>query len=569
MRRKKYVLALSALLSLTMLIGCNNQQASSSSIDSEPTPIPASDVSGEDVDQQYAQEVIDLINSLGSDSTEEDVEYVIAKYNDLTDRQKLLVTNYDMLALIGKAVIINKKLNSLNENDYVIEEVMEVRELYDEFVEEFGEQGIAKIKSEYYTKLTNIEVKITNSYVDYATAILTDDDMGFSLYSLVAHQADAFYNRLDESLIEKITNYDAFLNRKEALKEKGYLLYDDGYQLDTSSPNKDFTPTYDDTFGKLYSYSGLSLTGDPSIHVDLNVSGLDWHKVYSMSFFLQADSPIDNRTALIPNESWADEDIIWANPQVVDSINNIYYYQFDLTKLKTSFDAKKKTYFQIYFGATSHVTSVKMTDLVAINKDYSEVNALVGKINQIDVSTNMGKAQFLLQNQIVSQLIDEEEGEFIQGFDIYMEKQNIVNNSMGITYDLDFTTYFNSDWPAFTKTSDETFGYISNIELPSDASNNIQIFTNHGNGKDWSMYSKVGMFVKIDCPLKDQVMFVINNKESLKDMCTPVQFGTEGYIYYLEFNINTDTAFTGNPFIKMYFDGTTRHISTTDWVGIK
>lgn len=563
MKKSKNVFILS-LLFLFSLTGCN-KQGSSSSV-SEPTPIPASDVSIDDIDQQYAQVVIDLINSLNDESTPEEVAFVLSKYNDLTERQKTLVTNYYLLQVFTSVSVINDALNKLDDENYTIDEVMEIRQLFDELYEQYGEEGVSRVNPDGYNKLLNVEVEITNKFVNSALSINGDDNVNISQFILVSNQADFFYNRLDASVRDRVNRYDEFVIKKEALSSKGNLLYKDGFSLCSSSGISEFEKKYDTEFGLLYSHNGLARFS--TIEVDLDIKGRDWSKVYSMGFFVKSNAKINDRTALIINESWDEENTIWTSPEVIDEQNHLYYYHFSLDKIKAAFDAKKKTYLQIYFGSSGSVDNVEMTNIVAINKDFSEVNAMVDKINQIDTSTNAGKVQFLLQNQVVSPFIDENEREYITGYDSYIQKQTNVNNSVGLVYEDNFTTYYNDDFPSLSKTDSSDFGYVSEITLSAPTTNRIQIFADRGNRQNWSQYGKIAMFVEADCALDEQASFVINNNESLSSYFTPVRFGSTGYIYYLEFNLNTSSAFTGNPFISIRFNGSLRTIKTTNWVGI-
>ena len=563
MKNSKKTLFLS-LLFLFIFTGCKSPSENSSF--SEQTPTPASDISTVDIDEQYAQEVIDLINSLNSDSTPEDVAFVLSKYNDLTQRQKTLVTNYYLLEVFASVVIINDKLVNLDEEHYDIDEVMEIRELYDELCDKYGEEGISRINQSGYDKLLNIEVDITNKYINNALSIDVTDDINSSRFILLSNQVDFFYNRLDPSIRNRVARYEEYVEMKESLSDKGYLLYKDGYELCSSAGISQFGSHYDENFGMLYSHDGLNRFS--TIEVDLDISERDWSKVYSMSFFLKSNATINDRTAIIINESWDEQNVIWTSPEVIDEANHLYYYHFSLDKITSAFNPNKKTYLQIYFGSSGYVNEVQMTNIVAINKDFSEVNAMVDKINQIDISTNMGKTQFLLQNQVVSSFVNELDREYIRGYDTYISKQAEVNNVLGLVYEDNFTTFFDNDFPSFTKTSSDLFGNISEITLSSSASTSIQIFADRGNRQNWSQYGKIAMFVETDCELDQQASFVINNTQSLADYFTPVRFGDTSYIYYLEFNLNTSSAFTGNPFVVLRFSGSLRTIKTTNWVGI-
>ena len=90
---------------------------------SEEPSLPSEDPSSEepphvDPDHEKANEVIALIDALTSESTEEEIQEVIDAYNDLTERQKSFVTNYDKLE---EYILKLEKLNAVRRVDAMIE----------------------------------------------------------------------------------------------------------------------------------------------------------------------------------------------------------------------------------------------------------------------------------------------------------------------------------------------------------------------------------------------------------------------------------------------------------------
>ena len=96
MKKKKIISIVTLLMSFALITGCNTNNSSNITPE-ESTESNPEDTVAIDVDEEYAKEVVDLINDLNDNSTEQEISYVIEKYNDLTIRQKTLVSNYDIL----------------------------------------------------------------------------------------------------------------------------------------------------------------------------------------------------------------------------------------------------------------------------------------------------------------------------------------------------------------------------------------------------------------------------------------------------------------------------------------
>ena len=105
-----------------------------------------------DVDRQKAQEVIDMIDALNEDSTAEEIYAVIAKYNDLTARQKAFVTNYDKLealmqGLEKKAAVqrVIDLINAIDADNPSEDAVVQAREAYDDLLATYGQEWADKV----------------------------------------------------------------------------------------------------------------------------------------------------------------------------------------------------------------------------------------------------------------------------------------------------------------------------------------------------------------------------------------------------------------------------------------
>ena len=135
MKKRNLIYLLTALLSLTILTGCENSQEPESSSSFPDISISESETEPVDVDRLEAEKVIAMIDALDSDSSEEEIIAVYEAYNDLTPRQKGFVTNYEKLEGFITEIQILKlvrqvrdMIDSLDEEDPDEEAVQAARE---------------------------------------------------------------------------------------------------------------------------------------------------------------------------------------------------------------------------------------------------------------------------------------------------------------------------------------------------------------------------------------------------------------------------------------------------------
>ena len=556
------LLAMMLVVSSTMLFSCTKNN------ESTPSTPSIEDVSTVDVDEMYAQEVIDLIEALNENSTTQDVEYILQKYNDLTSRQKTLVTNYYKLEIFGKAILINEAIEGIDANNFTIDEFIKAKEEYDAFIAEYGDDARSKIKQSCQDKMVDLELTSLNLLLENANSIELKNNCEIAMFSLLISQIDAFYDDLKNDKQSQIISYDSYLTKKNQIIERAGILYDGDYSLSYVNDGivyaNDFDAHFDNGLGFIHSIEFSK--GGNTAEVDMDCFNEDWSNYNSFGFFIRFNHAIDDRTGLIPNNNW--DNVIFSNPVLVDDNIHLYFYEISLDTLNSPFSGSpdKPTFLQVYFGNTE-IDSMSISNLVYFNKDYSKINEMIAKANSVNLSTNLGLTQFTLLSEKIDALVTPKDVDKVSNYSAYLSKKEQVSSICDVVHNTLFTVSYNGDYPAFSQTDSADFGYNNSLSFDNGITNKIQIFADGGKGKNWSSYYKISMFVELDTQMNANPILTINYNESLNKTGTMNNYLDSDNVYYLEFELNTDSAFTGNPFISIYINGTSYNVKVTNWVG--
>ncbi len=193
-----------SFLAVSLITGCNKSDGGGGNGGTE---------SQEVINQNRANEVIEAINNLGENPSEEEVARVREMYDNLINVQKRLVTNYDVLVThenkiaASKVVALIDKLND-DSTQYQIDEVYEA---YDELSEE---------QKAYVTNLSKLEQQAHRimilEAISEVVGMLNELDDASSEEDLLAvkESLDALSDEY-KSYIEKdlIDNFNNLLNK--------------------------------------------------------------------------------------------------------------------------------------------------------------------------------------------------------------------------------------------------------------------------------------------------------------------------------------------------------------------
>lgn len=239
MKKKKIISIVTILMSFALITGCNTNNSNNITPE-EPAESNPEDTVAIDVDEEYAKEVVDLINDLNDNSTEQEISYVIEKYNDLTIRQKKLVSNYDILEEYATRLdvlrLVNKTISiieSLDENNLNTEDIEEAKKCYNEIGSTYGVDWQNRISVELVQKLSRCEQKACELVVAPLIAKANVFDLSnlkegtqFILLNQRIEELEEIYNH---SLIDNIDGYDAFKTKRTKAKDRFEIIGSDYY----------------------------------------------------------------------------------------------------------------------------------------------------------------------------------------------------------------------------------------------------------------------------------------------------------------------------------------------------
>ena len=410
---KKGLIILTTLLSLFMVTSCNNSNATL-----EPSTVIVDINDGNvqvDVDKNYALEVVGIINALNDNSSREDIVNALKAFNNLTERQKKYVTNYDLLETQLTKLVIFDEVDKVNDSiatlddESSLEDLLLVVKEYISLIETYGEKWQNFINQENINKLKGLQIKYLEILINNVLDADLEEEQGLAKFGLISNSIDNLFINLEEDDLSNISKVDEYLSIKESVSSKTGILYDRSYSCSyNNSTGKEViseaTEKIDYDLGSLYEFDVSDNQKFASLN--LNVRNDDWREYDAFAFFVNANAPINDIACLIPNgiwpssEDWAAGKFVQATPIVVDDTNHLYFYKLPLAYLNDILGEENemgnvvnKTSLTIYFGS-NQVSKFSVTDLVYLNKDFSELNALVDKANNIDISTNLGKTYF-------------------------------------------------------------------------------------------------------------------------------------------------------------------------------
>lgn len=583
--RKSKIIILTTLLSLFALFGCNKNTTEPDVTPDNSTQLPdVEDGNKEvDLDKQYAQAVIDAINALNDSSTKDEINEVLKAYNDLTIRQQGYVTNYDLLeAQLEKIQIfedierIESLITDLSDTSS-FEEIVGVVEEYRSIKTKYGEKWQKEISQENVDKLTLMEIDVIKSLISNALAISMINDAGVANFGLLANLIDSLLEDISEFDLPIVYGINEYNATKEEYSYRTGIIYDRGYQCTYVNQSSreirpDVNKSYSEQFGFLYTVNVENNNDNATLELDIDNE--DWRDHESIGFYIKADAPITNMVCLIPNnhwpssEDWAENKFVMGTPQTIDATNHLYFFQLPLTYLDEVLGVENKTSLTIYFG-NKNVKAFSITDLVYLDKDYSELNALLAKANDIDVTTSMGKTQFALFSEYVDERLEGGEVDKLTGYSNYVSKKQTALANIEDVFNMNFTVP--PTWDALVKEESEPFGYMKSYTFSPKKDSSIQVFADGAKnlGLNWSEFNKLCLFVQISEATSLNISLTIQDTTQKVVNITPQVFDSDNHIYFCEFNISTlESAFTDNPWVTVYLSTAIDYIKITNWIGV-
>lgn len=508
------------------------------------------------------------------------------------DRSVAMVDGYKISAIVGVGIdpvkaqaavdAVDAMIEALDIENLVAEEVEAARQAYDELALIYSAEWQAKVKAENVQKLIACEEKLVemryldvNAYIEKLESIELISNQDYALFVSIAEAIDELYATFTQDMKDKVTEYDNYLALKETVGKKVEALDNESYAYVNGAITPKFAKQYDDDLGLTHNVSWPNgKEGSIQLFLEDDLVGDDWTTYKSVGFFVRYNSRINDRIYLIPDGDWARW--LFQDPVLVDEETNLYWYEFDTSKLAGAFTSP--TYFQAYFGANITITKMEITPIVGFKYDTSNIDALITKALTMPTSTNAEKTKFVLLTERIDALLSKLNSVAlakVANYDEYVAKRNEVQNML-VLYNSYFSVYdpaSDNVWPELTLTESDEYGYFhSHTYATTQTGGARSIFINNAKGANWTAYNKIAFFAQFDKDINDNAYFIMTEGWGVTSYCVPQLIDAVNNIYYYEFDItNAPQAMIGNPEICLYIGGgiTNITIGITNIVGFK
>lgn len=566
MNKKAKVLA--AIIAAMSLVGCTKKEQQSAI---EPTPTPRSDVPFVDADREKAQEVMDLISALSEESSVDEIEAVVDRYNDLTDRQKNMVENYDVLQerigdIARKEMVqsINEMIDALTESSSE-RDIVEVQSAYARLGAEHGPAWQQRVDANKIAKLTGLIRQIVQNRVNEFLSLDNDSSASLAKKALLVDFIDGLVSGLN------VTFPEGYESAKEEIRPIAGAVKRDDFLGQGSASEPYFREGKSGAFHRGYNaWVGSShyIDFDPKLNYTFQLAfssqGDSWSKEKTLGLFMKTDVPNDEIMRLIPSGAWSHESI--GTRTVVDESEHLYFYEFDLKDLPASFT--QDSYIQIYFR--SPVAHYEVTDFVFFHKQIERAEELIRNANAADANSDRGMVNFALLSREIDDLITESDGELLEGYSDYLSKKQSLASSVSILWDGDITTDDGDDYPKMKEEASQQYGRFHTYRYGSSKSGVVNAFA-IAKDENWSGHSRLAAFIGLSDATSEEVSLVIDNVwDEPFGVAIPIEVDAQNHIYYVQFDISAlPSTMTGNPVISIGLSNSTNVIRCTDLVAIE
>ena len=381
--KKKFLLPLVALLSLS-LIGCDSsfEQSEKSSV----PDVSSSESEPVDVDRQKAQEVIDMIDALNEDSTAEEIYAVIAKYNDLTARQKAFVTNYDKLeglmqGLEKKAAVqrVIDLIEAIDDDNPSEEDVVAARNAYNALLSNYGQEWANKVTN--LQKLIDAENaiidRVAGALINKALNLDLDSNQGCVQFKLLSKRIDDFLSKYSSEVRETVSRYQEYVTAKTKIDKVYTIVADSFYNTTHNLPDshnlKDMDTITNDDYGYVMTedFTGLTLTGSGNIQF---ATQHDYSNYKYLGLFVSY--PFSGLNIQFIN----DERTVYAS---TETTANEYMYMEIPTRALTDLVGTECSHVGAYFPdiSVAMVSGYYLTSIVGIGLDEEKAQAAVDAVD--------------------------------------------------------------------------------------------------------------------------------------------------------------------------------------------
>lgn len=205
------------------------------------------------------------------------------------------------------------------------------------------------------------------SMIERALSLPTNDTKGTAQFLLYSARLNDMLDELGSNETANITGYSEF-KTKYASVNNASVIYDSFFSVynpgsDNDWPEMELNESADYGYMHTFTYAQSQVGGARSIFIN-NASYNNWTAYGKIGFFAQFDNAINDNAYFVMTDGWGITS--YCVPKCVDSVNNVYYYEFDISNAPQSL--MKNPEICLYIGGGISNTSIGITDIIGFNK---------------------------------------------------------------------------------------------------------------------------------------------------------------------------------------------------------
>ena len=194
-------------------------------------------------------------------------------------------------------------------------------------------------------------------------------------------------------------------------------------------------------------------------------------------------------------------------------------------------------------------------------KIADEINSLISTANEVDVSTDQGKAHFLTLSASIDEKYNKISNDMknrIYNYSDYQAKKESVSDRAEVV----FSGNYRSDYVSMTRTSDPRYGSMNVVEWSEGKTGTCNLRLDSDLiGENWSEYTKIGLFARFSTAITDAFIFIPNNVWGNNELgvtneirATRTTVDSTTNLFYYEFDLsNVYKPFYEQTYFEIYF----------------
>lgn len=225
--------------------------------------------------------------------------------------------------------------------------------------------NMTKMEVSNLVKFTH-DTSAIDMLIDNALTLSTTSNRDLTQFVLLANRIDLSIATLGNEGYKLISRYDEYVQRKSVVSNKAIMI-DNGSNITTHEPGVSGDWPYvknnavaSDYYGYFNSHTYGSIKNGGNCQVFYQgARGNSWKSYSKIGFFVQTDSPLYHQAYLHDGAK-----NLYADPQVVDATNHIYYVEINITTVVDTFSGNP--FICINLGGGAYTQTLNITNVVGI-----------------------------------------------------------------------------------------------------------------------------------------------------------------------------------------------------------